>query len=321
MEQHEVKRSNDKRKINIFLIFLLCSFLAWLVSKLSETYVDRTTFDLENVNVPDSLLLADNTIKNVDVRLRASGFQFLGLNYNRKNIRIDLSAMTQNQSNFYITQLDFRKQIESQLSASMTLMEIDRDTLLLDFYKLESKEVPVSPNINLNPAQNYLVEGKLAIEPALIYITGPKKELDLVNSVSTSEVELNEISEDFSILVELVLPEDLKNSELSEEKVRISGNVYRFSEKVIKIPVEVINLPEGTQIKTFPSTLEVLCKARIDRLKDIGPSDFKIVANFQEQQEQRDKNKNLQVSLIEEPSDVYSVQLLKNEVEFILKRQ
>jgi len=318
MEQNEVKRSNDKRKINIFLIFLLCSFLAWLVSKLSETYVDRTTFDLEYINVPDSLLLSDNAIKNVDVRLRASGFQFLGLNYNRKNIRIDLSAMTNNQSNFYITQLDFRKQIESQLSASMTLMEIDRDTLLLDFYKLETKEVSVSPNINLNPAQNYLVDGKLAIEPALIFISGPKEELDLVNSVSTSEVELNDISEDFSIVVELVLPEELKNSELSEKEVRISGNVFRFSEKVIEVPVEVINLPEGTQIKTFPSTLEVLCKARIDRLKDISPLDFKIVANFQEQ---RDKNKKLQVSLIEEPGNVYSVQLLKNEVEFILKRQ
>lgn len=318
MEKSKVKRSNDKRKINIFLIFLVCSFLAWLVSRLSETYVDRTTFDLEYINVPDSLLLADNTIKNVDVRLRASGFQFLGLNYNRKNIRIDLSAMTIDQSNFYITQLDFRKQIESQLSASMTLMEIDRDTLVLDFYKLESKEVPVSLNINLNPAQNYLVDGELAIEPELIFITGPKEELDLVNSVSTSEVELNEISEDFSIVVELVLPEELKNSELSEKEVRISGNVFRFSEKVIEIPVEVVNLPEGTEIKTFPGTLEVLCKARIDRLKDIGPSDFKIVANYQEQ---RDKDKKLQVTLVEEPGDVYSVQLLKNEVEFILKRQ
>ena len=88
MEQKEVKRSNDKRKINIFLIFLLCSFLAWLVSRLSETYVDRTTFDLEYINIPDSLLLGDNSLKNVDVRLRASGFQFLGYYYNGKKIEI-----------------------------------------------------------------------------------------------------------------------------------------------------------------------------------------------------------------------------------------
>ncbi|MGB5428959.1 CdaR family protein, partial [Eudoraea sp.] len=206
----------------------------------------------------------------------------------------------------------------SQLSGSITLLEVDRDTLFLDFYKVESKEVPISPNIRLNPAQNYLVEGKLKIEPSLISISGPKKELDLINSASTSEVELNEITEDFSIVVDLVLPEELKNSELSEKKVRISGNVFRFSEKLIEIPVEVINLPEGTQIKTFPNTISVLCKARIDRLKDISPMDFKVVANFQEQ---RGENQNLQVSLIEKPKDVYSVQLMKNEVEFILKRQ
>jgi len=318
MEQKEVKRSNDKRKINIFLIFVLCSFLAWLVSRLSETYVDRTTFDLEYINVPDSLLLADNTFNNVDVRLRASGFQFLGFNYNRKKIKIDLSAMANNQSNFYITQLDFRKQIESQLSTSMILLEVDKDTLYLDFYKVESKEVPISLNISLNPAQNYHVGDELKIEPSLLSITGPKKELDIVNSISTSEVELNEISEDFSIVVDLVLPKELKNSELSAKQVRISGNVFRFSEKVIKIPVEVVNLPEGTQIKTFPNAIEVLCKARIDRLKDIGPLDFKIVANFQER---RGIDQNLQVSLVEKPNDVFSVQLLQNEVEFILKRQ
>lgn len=318
MEQKEVKRSNDKRKINIFLIFLLCSFLAWLVSRLSETYVDRTTFDLEYINVPDSLLLADNSFKNADVRLRASGFQFLGFNYNSKKIEVDLSNMVNNQSKFYVTQLDFKKQIESQLSGSITLLEVDRDTLFLDFYKVELKEVPISPNISLNPAQNYLVDGKLKLEPSLISISGPKKELDLVNSVSTSEVELNEITEDFSIIVDLVLPEELKNLVLSEKKVRISGNVFRFSEKLIEIPVEVINLPEGTQIKTFPSTIAVLCKARIDRLKDISPAEFKVVANFKDQ---RGENQNLQVSLIEKPNEVYSVQLMKNEVEFILKRQ
>ena len=188
----------------------------------------------------------------------------------------------------------------------------------MDFYELGSKEVPISPNININPAQNYLVDGKLAIEPSLVVITGPRNELDIVNTVSTSVVELNEITEDFTIVVDLVLPEGLKNSELSEKNVRISGNVFRFSEKVLKIPVEVINIPEGTQIKTFPNSLEVLCKARIERLKDIGPLDFKIVADFQEE---RVDNQNLRVNLIEKPDDVYSVQLLENEVEFILKRE
>ena len=152
MEQKEVKRRSDKRKINIFLIFLLCSFLAWLMSKLSETYVDRTTFDLEYINAPDSLLLADNTFKDVDVKLRASGFQFLGFNFNRKRIKIDLSAVANNDSKFYISQPDFIKQLERQLNASITHLEVEKDTLYLDFYKLGSKEVPIYSNIKKNPA-------------------------------------------------------------------------------------------------------------------------------------------------------------------------
>lgn len=318
MVQKKVKSGHDKRKVNIFLIFLLCSFLAWLVSKLSETYVDRTTFDLEYINVPDSLLLADTSANNIDVKLRASGFQFLGFYYNRKNVVIDLSNMASAQSKYFVTQSNFKKQIEDQLSGSMTVMEVEKDTLFLDFYLVEEKQVPVTSNIGLNPAQNYLIEGPLKIEPPNISVTGPKAELELVESISTSELELNEITENFTVEVNLVKPEELRNSELSVQKVQISGEVFRFSEKVIEIPVEVINLPEGTQIKTFPGTISVLCKARIERLKDISPKDFIVAANFQEH---KGDNKYLKVSLIEKPEDVYDVQLLKNEVEFILKRQ
>jgi len=318
MVKNKVKRSNNKRKINIFLIFLLCSFLAWFVSKLSETYVDRTTFDLEYINVPDSLLLTDNSLNSLGVRLRASGFQFLAFHYNTKKIKIDLAGMANKQTEFYITPTDLKKQIERQLSGTVNLLEVDRDTLYIDFYKVELKEVPITPNIKIVPAQNYLVDGQLQIEPPIISITGPKKELDFISSIYTSEVGLNEITEDFSVMADLVKPDELANSQLSVKKVRISGKVFRFSEKILEIPVEVINLPEGTQIKTFPSTISVICKARIERLRDISPSDFKVVANFQEH---KGNDQNLLVQLIEKPGDVYSVQLLKNDVEFILKRQ
>jgi YbbR domain-containing protein len=226
--------------------------------------------------------------------------------------------MSNKRTKFFITPTDLKKQLESQLSGTINLLEVDRDTLFIDFYKVELKEVPITPNIKLVPAQNYILDSQLQIEPPIISITGPKKELDFISSISTSEVELNEITEGFSVVVDLVTPEEIPNSQLSVKKVRISGKVFRFSEKILEIPVEVINLPEGTQIKTFPSTISVICKARIERLRDISPSDFKIVANFQEH---KGNDQNLLVQLIEKPGDVYSVQLLKNDVEFILKRQ
>ncbi len=73
----ELKRSNKQRKINIFLVFLLCSFLAWLVSKLSETYTTTVSFSLNYINTPDSLVFSEASFDQIDSRLQSTGFQLL----------------------------------------------------------------------------------------------------------------------------------------------------------------------------------------------------------------------------------------------------
>jgi hypothetical protein len=307
-----------KRKANIFLVFLVCSFLIWLVSRLSETYTQSTSFELVYTNLPDSLKLTYISKDHVDVRLRASGFQFLGFNFRTKKIYIDLSTVQQSESRYFIPQNIYRKQIQDQLAGSMTLLEADRDTLFFDFYTLYEKEVPVRPNIKIDLGQNYLMDGEIEISPKNIIIKGPKKEIAEVDSVSTLKMELSDLNSDFETTAALNKPAGLVNTTYSTNSVRVSGKVFRFSEKIIDVPVEVINLPEGTAIRTFPNAVSVLCKARMDILKNLGVADFKVVGDFNTAKR---KNQNITVELKERPENLQSAQLLENEVEYILKRE
>ena len=111
-----MKKGRVRRKVNIFLVFLVCSCLAWLVSQLSEDYTQSTSFDLVYINVPDSLRLTKASKNSLDVRLRASGFQFLGFNFKNKQIAIDLSKLDHKGLRYYIPQQNYRKQIQNQLT-------------------------------------------------------------------------------------------------------------------------------------------------------------------------------------------------------------
>lgn len=314
----KMKSGLVRRKVNIFLVFLVCSFLAWLVSRLSEVYTQGTSFDLVYTNVPDSLKLTKTSKDNVDVRLRASGFQFLGFNFKPKRVTIDLSTVDQNGSHYYIPQKVYRKQIQNQLSGAMTLLEVDRDTLFFEFYRVYEKEVPVRSNVTVNLGQNYLMEGKLKIYPKTVVLKGPKNEIEAVNFVTTLKMVLSDLTSDFESRVALNKPKSLENTALSNNSVKISGKVFRFSEKIIDIPIKVINLPEGTAIRTFPDAVSVLCKARIDKLKDLRTEDFEVVSNYANVKR---SSKNLVLRLTKKPESVHSAQLLENEVEFILKRE
>ena len=304
--------------MNIFIVFLVCSALIWLISKLSETYTQASTFELSFVNAPDSLLLTGSSMEEIDTRLQASGFRFLGFNFGKRILKMDLNNLKSLNGQYFINKEEYQKQIENQIPASMSLLSVDQDTLFLYLSQLISKEVEVVPDINLELAQNHILEGKLTVDPSRVTIKGPKTEIEQIDKIYTVSTNFTGISESFNSSLALTKPEELINTVFSENRVNVSGTVFRFSEQLVDVPVRVINLPEGTEIKTFPNTITVLCKAKIDRLKSLRPQEFEITADFNSVQNGK---KELEVRLLGKPDDIYDVQLNQTKVEFILIRR
>jgi hypothetical protein len=116
----------------------------------------------------------------------------------------------------------------------------------------------------------------------------------------------------------LTASERLPHTQFSEDRIRVSGSVFRFSETVVEVPVEVINVPEGIDIQTFPDVVGILCKGRLTGLKDLKARDFRLVADYAALESGTGR---LMLSLTENPTGVYEAQLLETSVEFIIKRE
>ncbi|WP_247076909.1 YbbR-like domain-containing protein [Cellulophaga sp. F20128] len=317
----KIKNGLNRRKVKIFLLFVLCATLAWFVSNLSETYTANTTFNLNYINVPDSLFFTNNSSKKeVQVILRTSGFNFLGFNFNRKDINVDLSDIENENNSYFLRQSVFRKQIESQLPNYEMLVSVDlKKDLLVDLYKSYTVEVPIDANVTLDLEQNHMLENELKITPNSITISGPKSEIDTIKSIPTETLNFSDVADSFEETVGLVLPSNLKSSKFSAKAVVVSGNVFRFSEKMIELAVEVVNIKEGMDIRTFPNKVAVLCKAKVDVLKGIGAADFSLVADFNTYTE--GDLPVLKLKVVKQPKGLYSVKLTEYEVEFILNRK
>ncbi|MDX1779523.1 MAG: CdaR family protein, partial [Thermodesulfobacteriota bacterium] len=270
----------DKRKLQIFLVFLLCSFLIWLISKLSENYTERTSYELVFVRVPDSLLLTKASKDNISARIQTSGFQMLSSGFKRNQINIDVSQARIRGNRYYISPAVYRRQMEQQLSGSVSLQEIDSDTLFLEMYALMARKVPVRADVEVALAQNYMMKGEVQVRPDSIIIRGPENEVQNIKEVTTEEVELLDLDKDFSREVALNLPEMGTSISMEVEKVLIQGEVFRFSEKLLEIPVQVLNQPEDVEIKIFPNTISVLCRAELEQLKTLEPSQFTLEVDF-----------------------------------------
>jgi YbbR domain-containing protein len=213
----------------------------------------------------------------------------------------------------------YRSQIEKQISGSMALLEIENDTLFLDMLAVMTKKVPVKPRAEMNLGQNYLLDGKLRATPDSISITGPEDEIDTIGQVRTRKITLPDLTSDFTEEVEIFKSKELKNTTYSESTAILSGKVVRFSEKIIKLPISILNLPDSLEIKTFPDKVSVVCKAKTERLKTLTISDFQVVGDYDTLK--GGTSDELKIKLQKKPKGLHSARLKESAVEYIVKKQ
>lgn len=293
--------------------------MAWFISNLSETFTSRSSFALQFAKTPENYVITSASKDELHVKLRAVGFQFLGFSINKKKVELDLSLAERKDSTLFIPAAVYRSQIERQLPGSMTLLEIDEDTIFFGFFEVESKKIPIRPKMFLNLSQNFLLDGDLLIQPDSITIKGPKNEIDTIEYVNTIKTDLTSATSSFSLKVNLDKSPLLKNTRFSTEAVLLNGKVARFSEKVIDVPIGVINLPSGLKIRTFPKNARIVCKAKLNDLKQLKPSDFEIIADYASIEGVETNILMLQIA--KQPKTIESARLEESQVEFILNRE
>ncbi|MBT8239096.1 MAG: YbbR-like domain-containing protein [Croceitalea sp.] len=307
----------NKRKVKVFLVFLICSIFAWSISKLSETYETRAVFEMNYVQLPDSLLLAENSMDRINIKLRASGFQFLNYGIGRKEVNIDLREVEHLNGKYFITANNAKQQIEKQLSKSVSLLEVDKNRFFVDLYVVKTKEIPVEANITLNLAQNHILDGNLTIEPHQVLLKGPANEINSITSIKTVPLVLNELTEDFSSTLGIAIPDNLENTIIMNTTVKVSGKVSRFSEKEFQVPITANNVPEGYRVRMFPNSVTLVCKARVEVLKQLTANAFEVVADYNSADQ---GNNKLNLQLQHSPDSVYTVRLLGNQIDFVLEK-
>lgn len=315
----KIRKGLKKKEARVFMVFLFFSTLIWFISKLSNTFEGASVFNLEYVNIPTDQMLIQASHDRLEVQLEALGFNFLGMSISRKEVQIDVSETIKKAEESFILKADYKKQIENQIPSSMKLIEINNDTLFFDFQKIIRKKVPVKPRIQINLAQNYLLDGELLVAPDSVEITGPKNQVDSIINIKSVKIDLTKLTSNFLQKAALIIPEELTNTSFSNQSVTISGRVSKFSEKKLTLQIEILNLPRQMTIQTFPKQVDVICLGTLEVLKNLNVSDFQLVADYKSLKS--DNADKLPLMLRKKPAKLYSAILEETEVEYIVVRK
>lgn len=310
-------KSLKSGRLNMFLIFLGLSFVFLLLTKFTKEYTKTIEFEIAPINAQPNHVILNDTTHNFDITLRTYGFKFLRYYLSKPNITVNLNDLDIVGNKYIWTKSKGIAHVNSQFTENVNLLAVNPDSIVFRFDTNAVKTVPIEFQSNITFKPGYDVSGKYKIIPDSIKIVGPKILIDTINVIKTEILEIKNSNSNFENQLNIILPDSTKNITYSQKHVVIKGIVEKFTEGTIEVPVDIINIPEGSKINYFPKTVRVKYYVSLSNFKQINKNDFIVECDFGKT---KPNTMYLEPELVKFPENVKNVKLVQKRIDFIISK-
>ena len=305
------------RRLNVFGLFFLISFLILVVTKLSENYVETIPFNIAYKNLPETKIINLDSVPQISVTVSTHGFNLLSYYFQNKTYELDFENSTYIKDKSYVWLANTGTyNLQQQLGNAVNIISVKPDTLRLPFGTMSVKKVPVELDAKIDFVTGYdTIEG-ITMSPDSVKVIGAEEALVDINSISTKPLRLEQIKNKVNRTVELEFDSNPKRLKLSNDQINVSAEVEKFTEGNFEIPVTIVNLPKDIEINYFPKHIKVSYYLALKDYKDIKPIDFTIECDYEEVQTSGDSF--FKPRLIVHSNKIKSTKMKQNKVEYII---
>ncbi len=308
-------KSIKSKRINVFLLFFLLSFLFLLLTKLTKDYTKTLVFQIKPINAVENFVILKDTSHRLDITLRTYGFKFLIYYLSNPTVTVDLQELDRRNNEYIWTNIRGMAHLNSQFGESVKIMAVNPDSIIFNFDRNNVKKIPVKFNSDVTFVPGFDLIGNYELIPDSIKIMGPKILLDSITFIQTQVLSAQDIKSDLDMPLNLILPDSSENLVYSHKKIMVKGKVDKFTEGVIEVPVDIINIPKDMKINFFPKVIGVSYYTSLVNFKDITKSDFILECDFNDLIEGRTY---LEPVLRKYPEKVKNIRLNQKRIEFII---
>lgn len=300
---------------SVISICFLMSLLFWFLIKFSKEYTYYVEYPIEFINQPIDKYWKDEPISNLKVKVNGFGFNFLKETFSNRLLKVDVSKLQRTNSNtyFWLSQSE-RSYIAIELNG-FSILEIEPDTLFLNFSKKTKKSLQVKVPLDLNFRENYEQYGSFKISPNTIDVYGPSHILDTLSFVYTNVLSQNDVVQSINSTLKIQLPDKLLSTK--DLNINVIQEVARFTQISRLIPIKLKNVPKGKELIIKPAEVELSYWVAMHDVDKINSSDFVIYCDYNEVDMTENAILNVFIDESKTPSVVQKVKYHPSTVEFI----
>ncbi|MFI1745889.1 CdaR family protein [Thalassobellus sediminis] len=311
----DILASIKNKRINVFILFLLSSFVILIFTKLSKDYANTIVFKINEVNVPQENVILNDSNNVLAITLKTHGFKWLDYYFSKPKIEVDFSKDVYKKDSVFIWSKSKAFLNNTQFDKNVEILNMSPDTLMFRYDVNLIKKVPVKLNANIEFTPGYNVSEAYVIDPDSVQIIGPKVIVAKISKIETDSIYLSDIRTNLLETIPLKLPNNNKELKFTATNIVLKASVEKFTEGTLKIPVNVINVPANMNLKFFPKEVNVSYSVSLSNFNAINTTSFKVVCDY-------NKLSNSQSVLIPElvkkPRLIKNVKINQKHIEFII---
>ena len=307
-----MKLFSSKGKFNVYLVFLLLAISTSIVGKLTSVYDKDILFKLTPVNQPDDKFIFNQSHDSVLLKIRGYGFNLAKYYFNTPELNISVKKLKETKNTFLWNQQDNFIQTKFDFDSSVELLTISEDSIYFFFDQYISVKKPVKLNLDINYDEGYENFKEPTIKPDSILVTGPKDLVFDLKYIETDSIEFNNINSDILSRISLKNP-DLKNMSLSSNKIVYKLEVDKYTEEIIKVPVNVLS-NNNIRFNYYPKELSIRYIISINDYIKLNPMDFRVDCKYDETK----SNNFLIPEITKKPGFVKNTRLSKSQIQLII---
>lgn len=275
------------------------------------------TFTVHYGELPKGLYINGDKSTQIKATVQSTGFVVVRYSLRRPNLQMSHNQLREKDSRYYLLSDQLLQPLRDHLFSRIEVRGIEPDTVWIPIEELHTKKVPVKPNVSIGFETGYQLTRPFTVEPDSVTIYGNSALLEETWYVETQATKLRKVKSSFEEEVKLITPSKATFS-LHPHQVKIKGDVSKVSERVIKVSITPKNLPESSQVRLFPSEVDILCTGSISNLKELTAQQIKVIADFEQKS---NDGQRVMLSITTKPEHIRAVFLKEAEVNFLIRKQ
>ena len=243
-----IKAFFEKNKL-IKSIALIIAIFMWLNAMLSRDVQIEKTADIILRNIPDSLVITSMNQLETEIILEGKSMEFILMKLFRKKVivEINLNDFNIEPNENLIINID-NSMIKIPLSdEDINILRIKEKAIILSMDSLRTKDVPVVPVLENNPANGYARSGEIIYKPEKVKITGGKSLIEKIFHIETSSINLENATKNFS--EKALIKHNYQFITVEPKVINVTIPVDKLMKRRFdSVPVELLNVPSKYSI-------------------------------------------------------------------------